>query len=108
MAQKIVDDPEQGTDALETVTPQTAAEAAALRSAVLAALEELVRGEHVEIAEDVMALVVDELVLAGQEAHNPRHALKKLRIALIDSTNVEEVYADDHALEDAFRRAMGG
>ena len=79
-----------------------------MRGAVLAALNELTSAEHVELLPEATELVADELVLAALEAHTPKHALKKLRLALIHSDNVEEVYADDHTLEDAFRAALGG
>jgi len=93
---------------LDDLSPHAKTEATALRAAVVAALAELVDGEHIEIAPDATDLVADELVVAGLEAHNPRHALKTLRLALIHSDNVEEVYAADHTLETAFRKALGG
>lgn len=85
-----------------------AAEAKALRSAIIVALNELMAKEHVEIEEDNVEPVADELGLAAHEARTPRQALKKLRKALVDSELVEEVYADDRVLEAAFRRALGG
>ncbi len=88
--------------------PQPPVEETPMRNALLAALAELVRAEQVEIVPDATGLVADELVLAMLEGHNPRHALKKLRLALIHSEHIEEVYADDLTLEAAFRRAMGG
>ncbi len=92
----------------EALSEHAQAVAMALREAVLITLHELNRKEQVEINEDAFELVADELLVAAQEGRNPRHALKKLRAALIDSPNVEEVYADDRALESAFRRSLGG
>ena len=93
---------------VETLTPRDSAQATALREAVTDALTELVKTEQVDMAANAMWLVAEELTLAGLEAHNARHALKKLRKALIHSEHVEEVYADDLHLEAAFRKAMGG
>ncbi len=109
MAEKIAEGIlDLGTIALEPTLLPPPAQAGAMRTAILAALDALVAAEQIEIAEGAIALVADELIVAGLEAHNPRHALKKLRIALIDSEHVEEVYAADLVLEAAFRRAMGG
>lgn len=102
------DDDDEDDPIAEAMTDHTVAVAKALREAVLSALEELVSKEHVEIAPESMGLVADELTLAAHDARDPRHALKKLRGALIDSDNVEEVYADNRVLEAAFRHALGG
>ncbi len=80
----------------------------ALRSAIVIALTNLAQGEHIEIAPDAQDALADEVTLAGMNARTPRHALKKLRNAVIDSDHVEEVYADNRTLELTFRRAMGG
>jgi hypothetical protein len=96
------------TEELQSLDPRASAEADAMRGPVLSALDALVKKEQVEIIANQMNAVADELILAGLEAHNPRHALKKLRLALIHSDNVEEVYASDLELEAAFRAAMGG
>ena len=72
------------------------------------ALAELVKKELVDINEEALVLVAAELTLAVQDAKGPRHALKKLRGALLDSPNVDEVYGENRALEAAFRRALGG
>jgi|GEM_PF-4512673 len=79
-----------------------------MRNAIADALRSLVAAEHVDIEDDKLGDVADEATLAAMEAKNPRHALKKLRISVIESDNVEEVFCDDLTLEDAFRNALGG
>lgn len=94
-------------DDLDDAEPGLAsASAIALRDAILEVLRELVEQEQVEIEDDMLLPVADELTLAAHEGRDPRHALKKLRAALIESDNVEEVYADDRTLEAAFREAL--
>ena len=93
-------------DEVDAEAELASAGAVALRDAVLVVLRELARKELVDIEEESFDLVADELTLAAHEGRDPRHALKKMRAALIDSDNVEEVYADDRALETAFRRAL--
>ncbi len=108
IAEAIAEQAEEDDPIPEELSKHAAAEALALRDAVLVALLELVRKEMVEIEDDSMVLVAAELTLAAHEAKGPRHALKKLRGALLDSDNVEEVYAENRALEAVFRRALGG
>lgn len=112
MIQKLVDGLVEQADAddpmPEATTVQAAAEAKVLRDAVLVGLAELIDKGHVELVPDATEAAADELTLAALDARNPRHTLKKLRTALLDSDHVEEVYADDRVLEAAFRRAMGG
>lgn len=79
-----------------------------LRDAVYKALQELIAAEHIEILPENMDLVADELSYAWFDARNPRHALKKLRKACVNSDSIEEIYADDRTLERIFRRALGG
>ena len=79
-----------------------------MRNAVYSALIDLVAGQHVDIPADKVGDVADEATLAALEAKNPRHALKKLRLAVINSDTVDEVYCDDLTLEEAFRKNLGG
>ena len=79
-----------------------------LRDAVMGALQQMCKAGHIEILDENMDLVADELSYAWFDARNPRHALKKLRKACVNSESVEEVYADDRTIEKIFRRALGG
>lgn len=96
----------------EPLSPEAQAhadeEAAALEAAVLVALAEMVAKEMILIPEGAVAQVAVELTAAALDARNPKHALKKLSVALFDCDHVEEIFADDRALKSAFRRAMGG
>jgi hypothetical protein len=106
-----VDDIEEDElpEGVELEAPEpTSPQAIAFRNTLMVAVEELVKGEHIEVAEGQNELLANELLLAAQEAHNPRHALKKLRLGLIHSDHTEEVYSADHVIEDAFRKALGG
>lgn len=83
-------------------------EGQALRAMVLTAMRAIVERGQAEIEEEQMDIVADELSMAAMEAKTPRHILRKLRHALVNSEGVEEVYATDRALEAAFRRALEG
>ena len=106
--EEFLDDDDDGAGVTKSAAAQSEAAEQALREAVLVVLHELVDKELVEIDEPAFDVVAGELVLAVQEARDPKHAIKKLRAALIDSASVEEVYANDRRLEAAFRRALGG
>lgn len=100
---------EELPEGVELEAPEpTSPQAIAFRDTLMTAVEELVKGEHIEVAEGKTQQLGNELLLAAQEAKNPRHALKKLRLGLINSDHTEEVYSADHVIEDAFRKALGG
>ena len=92
----------------EELSEHAAAEAEALKGAVLVGLKALIAKELVEVEEDNMELLAAEMAMASLEARDPRHLLKKLRKSLLNSDLVEEVYGDNRVLESAFRRALGG
>jgi hypothetical protein len=108
-AEELVEEAATDEDSIPAELSEHAqAEAEALRAGVGAALDLMIKREQVEIPQAHLAVVVEELTTAGLEARNPRHLLKKLRKALVNSEAVEEVYAGDRTLDNAFRRALGG
>ncbi len=90
------------------LAPPAADQNKALRVVLVRALQVLVADELVEVEEGAQEALIDELAIAVLEAFNPNHAVKKLRLALLNSDNVAEIYAADLVLDSAFREALGG
>ena len=76
-----------------------------LRSSVDQALDRMVAAGEIEILRREMLL--DELTRVAAEARSPKHLLKKLVYTLVDSEAVEEIYATDDQLQDAFAKCLG-
>jgi len=108
LADGILSAGEQSDTEIEPPTEHELAEAARLRELILVALADLEKAEHIEIMEHATDRLADELTAACLEARNPRHLLKKLRVTLVASDLVEEVYAEDRVLTKFFRKALGG
>ena len=52
-------------------------------------------------------MLLDELTRVAADARSPKHLLKKLVYALVESEAVEEIYVSDDRLEDAFKKKLG-
>ena len=105
------DDAEEGDELAKLLADEpleVPPQAMPMRNAVYSALIDLVAAQHIDIPGDKVGDVADEATLAALEAKNPRHALKKLRLSIINSDTVDEVYCDDLTLEEAFRKNLGG
>ncbi len=92
----------------QELAPPVADETRALRMLIAGGLDQLVGQELIEIEPEGREPLLDELAMAVLEAYNPDHAIKKLRVAVLRSDHVAEVYAADIALEGAFRQSLGG
>ena len=76
-----------------------------LRAGVEAVVQRLVDAGDLELLHREM--LIDELTRVAAEARGPKHLLKKLVRATVDSEAVEELYVSDDALHDAFRKGLG-
>ena len=75
-----------------------------LRAAVDAVLSQAEEDGELEVkSRDAL---LDELVIVAGSARSPKQLLKKLVSTLVDSDEVEEVYASDDELRDKFARAF--
>ena len=68
-------------------------------------IQQLVDSGDLEVLQHEM--LVDELTRVAEDARSPKHLLKKLVRATVDSEAVEEIYASDDDLHDAFKKGLG-
>lgn len=76
-----------------------------LRAGVDAVIGQLVDSGELELLQREMLL--DELTRVAEDARSPKHLLKKLVRATVESEAVEEIYATDDELHDAFKKGLG-
>lgn len=76
-----------------------------LRAGVDSVITKLVDSGDLEVLQHEM--LIDELTRVAEDARSPKHLLKKLVRATVDSEAVEEIYASDDDLHEAFKQGLG-
>ena len=71
------------------------------------AVERLCRDQQLEVDEARRPALVAELLAAAGNAETHHRMLKKVVRTLVDSENVEEVYASDDELREVIRASIG-
>ncbi len=89
------------------VTPPVPDATSAVLRSLRAALEGLRKREVLDIPKGKVKPLADDLFEAALAAPTPRTIPKILVDALLESKHVEEVYADDAELTEAFTKALG-
>jgi hypothetical protein len=79
-----------------------------LRVVITESLEDMVRREILEVEPEQKAPLLSELVEAAADSRSAQHMLKQLTRTLVNSDNVEEIYASDDEVTELFRAHMGG
>jgi len=72
-----------------------------------AVVAELISQEHIEVEEEQLPKLAEQLLEAVIKAGSPKAAVPALIDKLLDSRNVEEVFADDAQLERVIAKALG-
>jgi hypothetical protein len=79
-----------------------------LMAALDALLDRMEADEVIEIIPERKQMLVREMVRSASDARSPKHMLSSLTRALVDSEQVEEIYATDDQIQRLLRRALGG
>lgn len=79
-----------------------------LRQAITDTVATLTQKELLEVEERMTEHLLTELMEAAADARSPKHMLKKLTKCLVNSDNIEEVFASDGEIRDEFNRRLGG
>ncbi len=79
-----------------------------LRAVITESLDDMVRREILEVGPEQKVPLLTELVEAAADSRSAQHMLKQLTRTLVNSDNVEEIYASDDEVTELFRAHMGG
>ncbi|MEZ4329198.1 MAG: hypothetical protein R3B40_28480 [Polyangiales bacterium] len=79
-----------------------------LMAALDALLDRMEADEVIEIIPERKQMLVREMVRAASDARSPKHMLSSLTRALVDSEQIEEIYATDDQIQRLLRGALGG
>lgn len=79
-----------------------------LRQAITDTVNALTARELLEVEDNLRDHLLTELMEAAADARSPKHMLKKLTKCLVNSDNIEEVFATDDDIRSEFNRRLGG